>query len=199
MSSCGNHRWCCQNSSYNSTWCCRGSETSLLPEVTQDAIRVLLSPTAIPRRPDFKSRNILLGVGIGLGLPLALSLTACIWFFLRKRRRRELPPPAIVDGHKDDNARIFELSGHREFELNTGPRSLAVEMSGRTPSWKKLRVCSGRRSTKNSAVDAEYGLDSCFTYLYRRRFLEEQHMYIKCGELFPAGQKKRARKKPADP
>ena len=140
LSSCGNHRWCCQSSSSNSTWCCEGNEIFLLPEVTQDVIRVPVSPTATPRRPDSKSRNISLGVGIGLGLPLTISLTACIWFFLRERRRRELPPPTIVDGHKDDDARmdddarIFELSGHRKFELETGPRSLAVEMSGGTPS-----------------------------------------------------------------
>lgn len=152
VSSCGEHKWCCQDTSFNATYCCLGNTFPLDP-IKEQAVQIPLSSgtggtsvnilsstpasvsTSTPsvtalntstRSTTNKHQSV--AVGVCLGVPLVLAMLAILFFVVQKHRRINASDAFEEHAAPKENLSWSELSGDREFELPA--KHMAVEICG---------------------------------------------------------------------
>lgn len=132
MSSCGSRSWHCQSWSHSPTYCCEdGSERFYPQEVTQNAIQIPLSPTAIPLSPEVQAANHLTRHRHRSRVASNPQPDRLQLVFLA---RTPSPQELLSMNPRTTTLKYRNCTVTQNLKLEMGPHSVAVEMSGRTLS-----------------------------------------------------------------
>lgn len=149
VSSCGQHRWCCQAETLNATYCCIEADTFPLdnvnekvihiplPSISQTSSSVISGPNSattsatsasVPAATNAASPKVqTVALGVGLGISFVIALTACVSLFYLRYHRNSTKRVEQTNETPKTYSPCVEVSGYQEFELSA-VKNIAAEM-----------------------------------------------------------------------